>query len=61
MTTTATLGTFPVSLLVATVLQPPLSSFPFLARTAVGAVFLSVVMSCAAMPLLTRALRRWLY
>ncbi|MFE2088608.1 DUF2255 family protein [Streptomyces sp. NPDC059460] len=61
MTTTAILGIFPVSLLVATVLQPALSSFPFLARTAVVAVFFSVVMTYAAMPLLTRALRRWLY
>ncbi|MEV6559522.1 antibiotic biosynthesis monooxygenase [Nocardia sp. NPDC051756] len=54
------IGIFPISLLGSAILAPHLTALPLVLRTAVFAVLFSVLMTYVSMPLVTRALRRWL-
>ncbi|MEU2830617.1 antibiotic biosynthesis monooxygenase [Streptomyces lavendulae] len=54
------IGIFPISLLGSLYLTPSLTALPQVARTAVFALLFSVLMTYAAMPVVTRVLRRWL-
>ncbi|MCY0939782.1 antibiotic biosynthesis monooxygenase [Streptomyces antarcticus] len=60
MAASSALGIFPVSLLGSAFLTPHLKGLPQVARTAVFAALFSVLMTYAAMPAVTRILRRWL-
>ncbi|MER5890067.1 antibiotic biosynthesis monooxygenase [Streptomyces sp. NPDC001941] len=60
MAASSAVGIFPVSLLGSVFLTPHLTALPQVARTAVFAVLFSVLMTYVSMPLVTRALRRWL-
>ncbi|MEU2424912.1 antibiotic biosynthesis monooxygenase [Streptomyces sp. NPDC007851] len=60
MAASAGLGIYPISLMGNGVLGPHLVGLPLVARTAVFAALFSVLMTYAAMPVVSRLLRRWL-
>lgn len=60
MAASSAIGIFPISLLGSLYLTPRLTALPPVARTAVFAVLFSVLMTYVSMPVVTRALRRWL-
>ncbi|MFI6642559.1 antibiotic biosynthesis monooxygenase [Streptomyces sp. NPDC050504] len=60
MAASSAIGIFPISLLGSLYLTPRLTALPPVARTAVFALLFSVLMTYVSMPVVTRALRRWL-